>query len=887
MIQKAFISSTKIDLLRYREAVKDALIKNDCFPVEMEDFGARDVDPVTGCLRLVAESQLFVGIYAWRYGFVPPGATRSITAEELAQARRLGKPCFCFVVDESFAWPPDPAVPEESPASREALAAFKSSLRGERMVASFTTPEQLALAVVTALRRWEQAQAAAPPPERRRLLELLDQVERFWIKSVLERALPESGLLGRDREERPGDVAQPWEVPNWTARAEPALLPPRTPLDLFVERGRRLLILGDGGYGKTTDLLQLAAGLLALARDDPQQPVPVVLKLASWGRRSRRLADWMSGQIAARHKLDAVLVRGWIAGDRLLPLLDGLDEVEAGCRDACVRAVNEFLAGHPACGLAVACRSDVNEELAERLRLGEAYALRPLSGEALDRLLAGSWPGVEALRTALAEPGWRELARTPLLLVMMERVLRRTDAAALGITTAASAGAPADAAGARRRVLSVYVQAMLEHPPRPLRFPAARSRRALAWLAGQMLAHRLAVFQLDELQPSWLAGAARVWLYAVASRALGGALLVLPVAVLASAPILVPVGLAAGAFAGVVDGRRLRRGAAGTGPVAVAGAVAGGDLAAGRTGVAAAAAAAGVAGKPEPVADWPAVRALAIGGVTMLCFILIVGLSRLAAGDLVWRLDLADGLKFGSACGALFGLVFGLRRGRRARADTEISFGLARTRWSWSKSRRAAAWAPALVALWWLFEQLKPAIGVYSPFASVAGFEFCLLLGLVASAVGGLLGGLMGDVVWEPAVPLRRRPGLRQALALMVRAGWRALAGPPVVLWVALLVATLLGVRFRGAAWQAPAKMNLVLGAWIALALLGLDLLQHLTLRFLLWIEGTFPLRWVRFLDQAVDCNLMHRVGSGYEFIHPWLLAELAAGGAEETATGG
>ncbi|HXO42828.1 MAG TPA: DUF4062 domain-containing protein, partial [Thermoanaerobaculia bacterium] len=839
MIRTAFISSTKIDLVRHREAVRDALLKSAYHPVEMEDFGARDVDPVTGCLRLVGESQVFIGIYAWRYGYVPPGAERSITAEELEQARRLGKPCLCFVVDEHYAWPADPAVPEESPASREALKAFKSSL--PRMAASFTTPEQLALAVVTALHRWEQEQAVASVPERRRLLNLMDQVEQFWVRSVLERSIPESGLLGRDREARLDEVAQPWEVPSWTERAEPELLPQRTPLDLFVERPWRLLILGEGGHGKTTDLLQLAAGLLALA-NDPEQPVPVVLKLASWGRRSRHLAAWMSGQIAAHYKnLDAAVVRGWIDGDRplLLPLLDGLDEVDPGYREACARAIDEFLAGHPACGLAVTCRTDVNEELEQRLGLRDAYALRPLSSEALDRVLAGGWPGVEALRAALAAPGWRELARTPLLLVMMERVLRRTGAAALGLTLPAEAGEPAGAAEARKQVLSLYVREMLERPPQPLRFPLARTRRSLAWLAGQMLAHRMAVFQLEELQTSWLAGAARVWLYAVVSRALGGALLVLPVAALGF-PILVPVGLAAGACAGVVDGRRWRRGAA---------------------------------GQPESLAHRSAARVLAIGGAAMLCFALIAGLSRFAAGDLVWRLDLADGLKFGSACGVLFGLVFGQR-------DTEIAFGLARTRWSWSKSRRGAAWPLALVPLWWLPEVLRSAIGAYAPLAGVVGLEFFLLMGLVASAVGGLLGGLMGDVEEEQAVPRHRRPGPRQALKVAFQAGWRALLYAAGALGLVVLLRGLLaGAGFQVSSWLATAYAALALGFWIALALRGLDAVQHYTLRVLLWAEGTFPLRWERFLDQAVDCNLMHRVGSGYEFIHPWLLAEIAAGG--------
>jgi uncharacterized protein DUF4062/NACHT domain-containing protein len=862
MVQKVFISSTKVDLPRHRDAVKEALIKNGYFPVEMDDFGARDVDPVTGCLRLVAESQLFLGIYAWRYGYVPPGRERSITAEELEQARRLGKPRFCFLVDESYAWPAAPDVPDEGPEPRERLEALKASLRSERMLASFTTPEQLALEVVTALRRWELART--PAPERRQLLDLLDKVERYWVKSVLQRSVPETGLLIRDREERESDVAQPWATPLWADRGEATLMPPRTPLDLFVERGRRLLILGEGGYGKTTDLLQLAAGLVELARDDPEQPVPVVLKLGSWGWQSRRLDSWMVREVHEHHKLDPALVRGWIDDDRLLPLLDGLDEVEPGYREACAHAINEFLARHSACSLAVSCRSDVNDELAERLDLRDAYALRPLSAAALDSYLAASGPGAEPLRTALQEQGWRELARIPLLLVMMDRALRGAGATALGATPSQP---PDELTSGRRRVLEAYVRAMLEQPARQLRFPAARSRRALAWLARQMSAHRLALLQLGELQPSWLRGGPSVWVYAVASRALGGALLMLPVALLPmdflpllqQAAFLALVGLAAGAVAGLLDGWRLRHTWATPATAATAAVVA--------------ADAAGSAAATESLPHRPAARALAIGGAAMLCFNLFGGLLLHRAGELNWRSDLIFGLRYGLLFGALLGLVFGLRRGRRERGDTEIAAGLMRTPWSWSKSRQGAAWPLALMALWWLVDRLEAALRVYSEFDGL----FLALLALVASILGGLIGGLMGDAEEEPRGPRRRRPGLRQALAGTVRAAWLPLLGAAALLWPLMLVLMLTGVSFPGDAWLVPASAAVTLAWWSALALRGLDLVQHLTLRLLLWAAGTFPLRWGRFLDQAVDCNLMHRVGPGWEFIHPWLLAELAA----------
>ena len=406
-----------------------------------------------------------------------------------------------------------------------------------------------------------------------------------------------------------------------------------------------------------------------------------------------------------------------------------------------------------------------------------------------------------------------------------------------------------------------------------------------------MSAHRLALYQLDDLQPSWLGGAARVWLYAIASRALSGMLLLLPMAVLPGRlGVAVLVGLAAGACAGLVDGCRLRGGQAGrpvTGAAGAAGAAP--AVATGSVGAAGAAGGEAAAGEAVPLAQRPAARALMIGGAAMVCFNLVGWLWLRAAGDFEWRLDLAEGLKFGSGCGVLFGLVFGLRRGRRERGDTEIYAGLARSRWSRSKFRSGAIWPLALMGLLYLVAQLSQALGVDSPF----GLGFFAVMGAVAAGIGGIAGGLLGDVQEEaeeePAVPRRRpHPGLRRALAVTVRARWLAVAVVAALLWVLLFVLRLVpGPALGLAEWLAPAFAALGLAYWSFLVLRGFDLVQHFTLRALLWAAGRFPLRWVRFLDQAVACNLMHRVGPGYEFIHPWLLEELAAGAAAEPGAGG
>lgn len=56
----------------------------------------------------------------------------------------------------------------------------------------------------------------------------------------------------------------------------------------------------------------------------------------------------------------------------------------------------------------------------------------------------------------------------------------------------------------------------------------------------------------------------------------------------------------------------------------------------------------------------------------------------------------------------------------------------------------------------------------------------------------------------------------------------------------------------------------------------GFACLQHLSVRILLACKGLAPLRYVRFLDDAAHHMLLHRVGSGYIFIHRLLLEHLA-----------
>jgi hypothetical protein len=150
-----FMSSTSRDLRDHRAAVREALLDAGYHPVDMADFGARAEGASTACLDEVAEADLFLGIYAWRYGFVPEGSPISITEQEFEEARRLGKPCFCFVVDETFDWPVEHK--EDGPGTDQ-LQAFKARIDAELVRTTFTNPDNLSRQVLSSLNRWEKGQ---------------------------------------------------------------------------------------------------------------------------------------------------------------------------------------------------------------------------------------------------------------------------------------------------------------------------------------------------------------------------------------------------------------------------------------------------------------------------------------------------------------------------------------------------------------------------------------------------------------------------------------------------------------------------------------------------------------------------------------------------------
>ena len=103
---KVFISSTYEDLKNYRQAAIEVVNRCKWVPLAMEFFTSMPHEPTKACEQEINECDVFVGIYAHRYGFIPDGQTKSITQLEYDLAKKLNKACLCFVVKEDYQWNP-------------------------------------------------------------------------------------------------------------------------------------------------------------------------------------------------------------------------------------------------------------------------------------------------------------------------------------------------------------------------------------------------------------------------------------------------------------------------------------------------------------------------------------------------------------------------------------------------------------------------------------------------------------------------------------------------------------------------------------------------------------------------------------------------------------
>jgi hypothetical protein len=154
-VARIYVSSTSADLGDYRREVSQALRRLGHEDVAMEYYVAEDTRPVERCLSDVGSCDVYVGIFAWRYGHVPDDFNaegRSITELEYRRALVDGKECLIFLLSEDAVWP---RRMQDKDMSR--IEALRDELAGGRRIVNFfATPDELARKVNEAVIAWEK-----------------------------------------------------------------------------------------------------------------------------------------------------------------------------------------------------------------------------------------------------------------------------------------------------------------------------------------------------------------------------------------------------------------------------------------------------------------------------------------------------------------------------------------------------------------------------------------------------------------------------------------------------------------------------------------------------------------------------------------------------------
>ncbi|NRQ37168.1 NACHT domain-containing protein [Nonomuraea sp. NN258] len=183
-----------------------------------------------------------------------------------------------------------------------------------------------------------------------------------------------------------GEPAVRWRVPRSApddaaqeaAQGEGVRAQDDVLLDAFLSLPRgRLLITGGPGSGKST----LATSLLVhlLERRGPDDRVPVLLPAASWDPLTESPQNWLARQLGELYPAVAVEAGDLVAHKRVLPMLDGLDELDPALRSVAVQALSVSL--DPSDPVVITCRSGEIEP--EQLNLAHFAVVEvlPISAE--------------------------------------------------------------------------------------------------------------------------------------------------------------------------------------------------------------------------------------------------------------------------------------------------------------------------------------------------------------------------------------------------------------------------------------------------------------------------------------------------------------------------
>ncbi len=377
VMAKIYVSSTYLDLQEYRAQVERVIRRMGHTDVAMEYYVAEDTRPVAKCLADVAACDVYVGIFAWRYGWQPKDdnpENLSITEMEFRQAEKSGKPCLIFLLNEDAPW-----LPKHIDDDKSKIKNLRNTASAKHNPDWFTTPDELARKVAEAIHKWEkehglissgtlvsfdvQAYYAAlrkrygvlaleglTPPQKEEYLQI--QLRSVFVEQSVRENPPPVELpkevwekLSRDKEIHPDDLPSGITLED-VRRAREAYYekPSRPVLDVLTDsRYQYAIILGDPGSGKSTLARYVMLSLIDPTPTPPSDSprfaggegaLPLLIELRSYAglcadNKCNSFLEFLEylGKTEGWHLTQAALHNHLKNDGRAVVIFDGLDEI--------------------------------------------------------------------------------------------------------------------------------------------------------------------------------------------------------------------------------------------------------------------------------------------------------------------------------------------------------------------------------------------------------------------------------------------------------------------------------------------------------------------------------------------------------------------------------
>jgi hypothetical protein len=155
---KLYLSSTYTDLKRHRAVLARALRKSGYEVIMMEEYAARDQPVEFASTGDVVACDVYVGVFAWRYGYVPDdGNAEGLSVTEMEYVAAGAKPMtrLTFLLEDRARWP---SAKKDADLSRirDLRARLKKKCSGY-----FRAADELSVEVLAALRILESTRLAS------------------------------------------------------------------------------------------------------------------------------------------------------------------------------------------------------------------------------------------------------------------------------------------------------------------------------------------------------------------------------------------------------------------------------------------------------------------------------------------------------------------------------------------------------------------------------------------------------------------------------------------------------------------------------------------------------------------------------------------------------